>query len=95
MNSTPTAGGGTNYSLSLQMLVFITALGFIPAAILMMTSFTRIVIVLALLRQALGTMQSPPNQVLLGLALFLTFLSWHLCLMTPIKMLGSRLLKIK
>ncbi len=73
MNSTPTAGGGTNYSLSLQMLVFITALGFIPAAILMMTSFTRIVIVLALLRQALGTMQSPPNQVLLGLALFLTF----------------------
>lgn len=72
MTSTPTAGGGTNYSLSLEMLVFLTALSFIPAAMLMMTSFVRIIIVLSLMRQALGTMQSPPNQVLLGLALFLT-----------------------
>lgn len=71
MNSAP-AGGGTNYSLSLQMLLFLTSLTFIPTVLLMMTSFTRIVIVLSLLRQALGTMQSPPNQVIVGLSLFLT-----------------------
>jgi flagellar biosynthetic protein FliP len=72
MNSSPAAGGGQNYSLSLQMLLFMTGLTFIPAMLLMMTAFTRIVIVLSLLRQALGTMQTPPNQVLVGLALFLT-----------------------
>ncbi|CUA82279.1 MULTISPECIES: flagellar type III secretion system pore protein FliP [Gulbenkiania] len=72
MTSTPAAGGGQSYSLSLQMLLFMTALTFIPAMLLMMTSFTRIIIVLSLLRQALGTMQSPPNQVLIGLSLFLT-----------------------
>lgn len=72
MNSTPSAGGGQNYSLSLQMLLFMTGFTFIPAMVLMMTAFTRIVIVLSLLRQALGTMQSPPNQVLIGMALFLT-----------------------
>lgn len=71
--STPGAGGTTNYSLSLQTLILLTALTFLPAALLMMTAFTRIVIVLALLRQAIGTMQSPPNQVLVGLSLFLTF----------------------
>ncbi|MEN7433229.1 flagellar type III secretion system pore protein FliP [Chromobacterium sp. TRC.1.1.SA] len=72
MTSTPAVGGGQNYSLSLQMLLFMTALTFIPAMLLMMTAFTRIVIVLSLLRQALGTTQSPPNQVIVGLALFLT-----------------------
>ncbi|MEN6078962.1 flagellar type III secretion system pore protein FliP [Chromobacterium piscinae] len=72
MTSTPAAGGGQNYSLSLQMLLFMTALTFIPAMLLMMTAFTRIIIVLSLLRQALGTTQSPPNQVIVGLALFLT-----------------------
>ncbi|ATP29472.1 flagellar biosynthetic protein FliP [Chromobacterium violaceum] len=72
MTSTPAAGGGQSYSLSLQMLLFMTALTFIPAMMLMMTAFTRIVIVLSLLRQALGTTQSPPNQVIVGLALFLT-----------------------
>ncbi|MCP9758521.1 flagellar biosynthetic protein FliP [Aquitalea sp. S1-19] len=72
MNSSPAPGGGQNYSLSLQMLLFMTGLSFIPAMALMMTSFTRIIIVLSLLRQALGTMQSPPNQVLVGLSLFLT-----------------------
>lgn len=72
MSSTPGAGGGQNYSLSLQMLLFMTALTFIPAMLLMMTSFTRIVIVLSLLRQALGTQSSPPNQVIIGLSLFLT-----------------------
>jgi len=71
--STPGPGGATSYSLSLQTLILLTALTFLPAALLMMTAFTRIVIVLALLRQAIGTMQSPPNQVLVGLSLFLTF----------------------
>lgn len=72
MSSTPDSAGGQNYSLTLQMLLFMTSLTFIPAMVLMMTSFTRIIIVLSLLRQALGTMQAPPNQVLLGLSLFLT-----------------------
>lgn len=71
--STPTPGGGQNYSLSLQTLLLLTSLTFLPAALLMMTGFTRIIIVLSLLRQALGTQSSPPNQVLVGLALFLTF----------------------
>ena len=66
-------GGATTYSLSIQTLVTLTALTFIPAAVLMMTGFTRIVIVLSLLRHALGTQTSPPNQVLVGLSLFLTF----------------------
>lgn len=72
LTSTPAPGGGQNYSLSLQTLLLLTALTFIPAALLMMTSFTRIIIVLSLLRQALGTQTAPPNQVLVGLALFLT-----------------------
>jgi len=71
--STPAAGGGQTYSLSLQTLILLTSLSFLPAVLLMMTAFTRIVIVLSLLRQALGTLQSPPNQVLVGLSLFLTF----------------------
>ena len=71
--STPTAGGGQSYSLSLQTLILLTSLSFLPALILMMSSFTRIIIVLSLLRSALGTPSSPPNQVLIGLALFLTF----------------------
>jgi flagellar biosynthetic protein FliP len=72
-SSTPTAGGGQSYSLSLQTLILLTSLSFLPAVILMMTSFTRIIIVLSLLRSALGTPSSPPNQVMIGLALFLTF----------------------
>jgi flagellar biosynthetic protein FliP len=71
--STPAPGGGTNYGLTLQTLILMTALTFIPAALLMMTGFTRIVIVLSLLRQALGTQSAPPNQVIVGLSLFLTF----------------------
>ena len=71
--STPGPGGSQTYSLSIQTLLTLTALTFIPAALLMMTSFTRIIIVLSLLRHALGTQTSPPNQVLVGLALFLTF----------------------
>ncbi|WP_239955090.1 flagellar type III secretion system pore protein FliP [Pantoea sp. Z09] len=65
--------GGQSWSLPVQTLVFITSLTFIPAVLLMMTSFTRIIIVFGLLRNALGTPSAPPNQVMLGLALFLTF----------------------
>ncbi|HVL75576.1 MAG TPA: flagellar type III secretion system pore protein FliP [Noviherbaspirillum sp.] len=70
--STPGPGGAQTYTLSLQTLLLLTALTMLPAALLMMTSFTRIIIVLSLLRQALGTQTAPPNQVLIGLALFLT-----------------------
>jgi flagellar biosynthetic protein FliP len=64
--------GGTSYSVPIQTLLFFTALSFLPAVLLMMTGFTRIVIVLSLLRQALGTQSAPPNQVVIGLSLFLT-----------------------
>ncbi len=73
LTTTATPSGGTTYSLTLQTLVLMTLLSFIPAMVLMMTSFTRILIVFSLLRQAMGTQTAPPNQVLLGLALFLTF----------------------
>jgi len=66
------AANGQTYSLTLQVLLLMTALTLLPAIVLMMTSFTRIVIVLGILRQALGAGQTPPNQVLLGLSLFLT-----------------------
>ena len=71
-NTSPGPNGGTTYSLSVQTMLLLTMLSFLPAMILMMTSFTRIIIVLSLLRQALGTTTTPPNQVLIGLALFLT-----------------------
>ncbi len=64
--------GAATYSVSLQILAAMTALTLLPAALLMMTAFTRIVVVLAILRQALGTLQTPSNQILLGLSLFLT-----------------------
>lgn len=67
------SSGGSNYSVPIQTLMFFTALGFLPAVLLMMTGFTRIVIVLSLMRQALGTQAAPPNQVIVGLSLFLTF----------------------
>ncbi len=73
LTSTPAPGGGQTYSLSLQLLLLLTSLSFLPAILLMMTGFTRIIIVLSLLRSAIGTPTSPPNQVLIGLALFLTF----------------------
>jgi len=65
-------GGGQNWSVSLQALALMTGLTLLPAALLLMTSFTRITIVLGILRTALGTAQTPSNQVLIGLALFLT-----------------------
>lgn len=64
------AGGGT-YSLSIQLLLVMTALTLLPAVVLMTTAFTRIIVVLGLLRHALGTGQTPSNQILLGLALML------------------------
>ena len=64
--------GGEPLSLSLQLLLIMGLLTILPALILMMTSFTRILVVLAILRQALGLQQSPPNQVLIGLSLFLS-----------------------
>ena len=67
-----TGGSGVSFSVPVQTLLFFTALSFLPAILLMMTGFTRIVIVLSLLRQALGTQSVPPNQVVIGLSLFLT-----------------------
>jgi len=72
LTATPTADGGQTYSLSIQILFLMTALTLLPGALLMMTSFARIVIVLAILRQALGTQSTPSNQIMIGLALFLT-----------------------
>jgi flagellar biosynthetic protein FliP len=66
------AGGGTLYSVPVETLLAITALSFLPAALVLMTSFTRILIVFSLLRQALGLTTMPPNIVLIGLSLFLT-----------------------
>lgn len=73
LTSTPGPGGSTQYSLSVQTLLMMTALSFLPAALLMMTCFTRIIIVFSLMRHALGTQTTPPNQVMVGLALFLSF----------------------
>ena len=69
---TTAPNGGQQYSLTLQILILMTAVTLLPVIVLMMTAFTRIVIVLAILRQALGAGQAPPNQVLIRLSLFLT-----------------------
>ena len=66
------ANGQQEYSVSLQILAIMTALSFIPAFVMLMTSFTRIIIVFSILRQALGLQQTPSNQLLTGMALFLT-----------------------
>ncbi|GAB3668700.1 flagellar type III secretion system pore protein FliP [Ramlibacter alkalitolerans] len=68
-----TSGNTTTYSVPVQTLLVFGALSFLPAVLLLMTSFTRLIIVLSLLRQALGLQSTPPNQVLVGLSLFLTF----------------------
>ncbi|HUH88899.1 MAG TPA: flagellar type III secretion system pore protein FliP [Pusillimonas sp.] len=73
LTATPGQDGGQTYSLSLQTLLLLTMLSFLPAMLLLMTGFTRIIIVLGLLRNAMGTGASPPNSVLIGIALFLTF----------------------
>ena len=73
LRAAPVAGGGQAYSLTLQALGLVTLLTLLPAIVLSMTAFTRVVIVLGLLRQAMGTASTPPNQVIVGLALFITF----------------------
>ena len=73
LTGTTSNDGSMQYSLSLQVLALMTAITVIPSLILGMTSFTRIIIVLSILRQALGTQQTPPNQVLVAIALFLSF----------------------
>jgi flagellar biosynthetic protein FliP len=65
--------GGQDYSLTLQVLGLMTALTFLPSIVIMMTSFTRIIVVLSILRQAIGLQQSPSNQILVGMALFMSF----------------------
>ncbi|WP_137169280.1 flagellar type III secretion system pore protein FliP [Marinomonas sp. FW-1] len=70
--------GSQDYSVSLQILFIMTALTLLPAALMMMTAFTRIIVVLAILRQAIGLQQTPSNQIMIGMALFLT-----LFIMTP------------
>ena len=79
VNMVDDGSGGTKYSLTLQLLALMTVLTLLPSLLLMMTSFVRIIIVMSLLRQALGTAQTPPNQVLVGMALFLT-----LFIMSPV-----------
>ena len=73
VTSTPTAEGGQTYTLTIQILLLMTVLSVLPGAMLMMTSLARLLIVFHILRQAIGTHSAPPNQVLIGLALFLTF----------------------
>ena len=75
----PNADGTSDYSVSLQVVILMTLLSFLPSILIMMTSFTRIVIVLAILRQAMGLQTSPSNQVLIGIAFFLTIF-----IMTPV-----------
>ena len=79
VNVTEDASGTTECSLTLQILLLMSALTLLPSLLIMMTSFVRIIIVLSLLRQAIGTGQTPPNQVLVGIALFLT-----LFIMSPV-----------
>ena len=73
LSSTVGENGEATYSLSLQILVLMTVLTVVPSIVLGMTAFTRVIIVLSILRQALGTQQTPPNQVLIAIALFITF----------------------
>ncbi|WP_373054830.1 flagellar type III secretion system pore protein FliP [Vibrio salinus] len=65
--------GSEDYSINLQILALMTMLGFLPAIVILMTSFTRIVVVMSILRQAMGLQQTPSNQVIIGISLFLTF----------------------
>ncbi len=70
--ASPTADGTTEYSVTLQLLLMMTALTVLPSALIMLTPFTRIIIILAILRQGIGLAQTPNNQILIGLALFIT-----------------------
>ena len=72
LSVTTDPGGGQTYTLSIQILILMTLLTMLPAGLMMMTAFTRIVIVLAILRTAIGTAQTPTNQIIVGLSLFMT-----------------------
>ena len=76
---TPQPGGGQSYSVSIQILIIMTLMTFLPAILVTMTPFARILVVLAILRQGLGTQQTPSSQILIGIALFMTFF-----IMTPV-----------
>lgn len=73
LTMTTNPNGSEEYSVNLQILALMTMLGFLPAMVILMTSFTRIVVVLSILRQAMGLQQTPSNQVIIGISLFLTF----------------------
>lgn len=75
----PNADGGSDYSVTIQILLMMTVLTMLPAILMTMTSFTRVLVVLAILRQALGTAQTPSNQIIVGMALFLS-----LFIMSPV-----------
>lgn len=79
LRMTPNEDGSQTYSVTIQILAIMTALTLLPSMLIMLTSFTRIIVVLAILRQAIGLQQTPSNQIVLGLALFLTFF-----IMTPV-----------
>ena len=79
VTSSTTPNGNTEYALGIHILMVMTVLTLLPAMLITMTAFTRILIVLAILRQALGTQQTPSNQIILGLSLFLT-----LFIMSPV-----------
>lgn len=81
VTSSPNKDGGQTYSVTIQILMIMTMLMFLPAVVMLMTSFARIIIVLSILRQALGTPQTPSSQIIIGLALFLTFF-----IMSPVLM---------
>jgi flagellar biosynthetic protein FliP len=70
----PDVSSPANFGAAMQLIILLTVLSLAPSILIMMTSFTRIIIVLSLLRQALGTQQLPPNQILIGLAMFMTFI---------------------
>lgn len=69
----PGVGGASTYSVNLQIIIFMTLLSVLPGMLMAMTAFTRIIIVLSILRQAIGMAQTPTNQILIGIALFMTY----------------------
>jgi len=77
INFADNASAPTNYSTAIKILLLMTVLSVVPSIIVMITSFTRIIVVLSILRQALGMQQTPPNSVLLSLAMFLTIFSMY------------------
>ena len=86
--------GGQSYSVTLQILALMTLLTLLPAALMMMTSFTRIIIVLSILRQAIGVQSTPSNQVLIGLALFLTIFIMHPVFNNVSKVINARICRV-